>query len=493
MCLGAFVANNFSLELIGIGHIMSDIYFSNFQLKKDTHYFLYIGSIKNYGLNIFLKEALSKIYNREFDFISIIQDVFAQYPHFNLMVVNPRIKEFSRLHGGKASCRVPTRIFLSSVSNNQRIQELVQKLLDRQKKLYIYMYESLPEMNFDQLPGVSIIGPDSKISQKLNSKIFQYNACKKFLPMADFRSCGGLNELLNTTKQLWSRWTEGIFVSEEYSAGGLKSIVAHKTDDILDKFEDKRQNYLISRYIPHDFDPTVLGVVANENDIYIAGIADQFIENNTQFIGSVFPTTLEKTLTAKLEQHTRTVGQWLAREGFRGIFGCDYLVDSEGRIFFLEVNARKQGTAMEFCCTLESTLPKGSATLPELEYYAVFQESFPEHTVEMVENSKGIHWGTHNYKTHRMVNTGSTVYCHGSERTAFRHLAENRVQRDVLIFDHLGSGLVVAEKSFLARVVALGKNRSDILNGLEQGKKSIEATLFSGPAFPTKTEKNSKF
>ena len=134
----------------------------------------------------------------------------------------------------------------------------------------------------------------------------------------------------------------------------------------MKRFEDKRQNYLISRYLPHDYDPTVLGVVANENDIYIAGVADQFIEHDTQFVGSVFPTALEENMIIQIEQHTRPVGQWLAREGFRGIFGCDYLVDPEGGVFFIEVNARKQGTAMEFCCTLENTLPKGSAMLPEL-------------------------------------------------------------------------------------------------------------------------------
>jgi len=117
---------------------MSDVYFSNHQLEKNTHYFLYIGSIKNYGLNIFLKEALSKIHNRKFDFISIIQDVFSQYPYPNLMVVNPRVDEFSRKHGGNGSCRIPTRDFLSSVSNNLQVQELLQKLLiDRKRYTFI--------------------------------------------------------------------------------------------------------------------------------------------------------------------------------------------------------------------------------------------------------------------------------------------------------------------------------------------------------------------
>jgi hypothetical protein len=456
---------------------MSDIYFSNYRLERDTHYFLYIGSIRNYGLNLYLKEALSKIYNRPFDFISIVQDVFARYSQPNLMVVNPLVKDFSRTHGGNGSCRLITRDFMSCVSANPEVLQLVQQLLKRQKKLYVYMYQSVPEMTLNQWPGVVIIGPDSKISDRLNSKIFQYRSLEGLLPLPDYRVCTGLDALIKTTNQLRPKWTDGIFVSEEYSAGGLKSIVAREADDILKRFEDKPQNYLISRYIPHEDDPTVLGVVANETDVYIAGVADQFIEHGTQFVGSVFPTILEKRLEIRLEQHTRRVGQWLAREGFRGMFGCDYLVDSKRRIFFLEVNARKQGTAMEFCCTLENTLPKGSAMLPELEYYAVFRKKFPEHTREMRDNSKKIHWGTHNYKTHDVIHTRSTVFEHRSERDAFRRLAGNRVKQDMLILDHIGGNFVVAEKSFLARVVALGKDRLSVLDGLEQGKKNIESTI----------------
>jgi len=154
--------------------------------------------------------------------------------------VNPLVKEFSRTQGANGSCRVPTRIFLSSVSNNPQVQELVQKLLDRQKKLYIYMYESLPEMNFDQLPGVSIIGPDSKISERLNSKIFQYKACENLLPVVDYRICDGLDVFLKTTDKLWSNWTEGIFFSEEYSTGGLKRIVTSSPYDIIRKFKEKK-------------------------------------------------------------------------------------------------------------------------------------------------------------------------------------------------------------------------------------------------------------
>jgi ATP-grasp domain len=456
---------------------MSEIYFSNYRLKKDTFYFLYIGSIRNYGLNLYLKEALSRIYNRPFDFISIVQDVFARYSYPNIMVVNPLVKDFSRTHGGNGSCRLITKDFMSCVSADPDVLQLVQQLLKRQKKLYIYMYQSMPEMTLNHWPGVVIIGPDSKISDRVNSKIFQYRSLERIFPLPDYRICMGLDALIKTTDPLWPKWTDGIFVSEEYSAGGLKSMVARNADDILKRFTDTQQNYLISRYIPHEDDPTVLGVVANEKDIYIAGVADQFIEQGTRFVGSVFPSIQTKTIMTQLEQYTRRAGQWLAREGFRGMFGCDYLVDLKERIYFLEVNARKQGTATEFCCTLENTLPKGSAMLPELEYYAVFQEKFPERSIEMHDNAKKIHWGTHNYKTHGMILTVSTILGHRSERDAFRRLGDDRVKQEVLILDHIGPNFIVAEKSFLARIIALGKDRASVLKGLEQGKRNVESTI----------------
>ncbi len=71
---------------------MSDIYFSNFQLEEDTEYFLYIGELKNYGLNTYLKEALSHIFSRKFDFIAIIPDIFEQYDYENLIVINPHAR-----------------------------------------------------------------------------------------------------------------------------------------------------------------------------------------------------------------------------------------------------------------------------------------------------------------------------------------------------------------------------------------------------------------
>ena len=456
---------------------MSEIYFTNFQLEEGTEYFLYIGELKNYGLNTYLKEALSHIFSRKFDFISIVPDIFEQYDYENLIVINPMTQTDACKYRQNVCCRVSGDKFAACVSKNRQIHALIKRLLNRQKDIYIYMYESIPDMKLDEIPGISILGPDKNIARQLNSKIYQYQHLKDILPVVDFRICQGFDSLIKTAQELSKSWQDGIFVCQEYSAAGVNSIIAHDIDDIKGKFSEPDEPYLISRFIPHVHDPTVLAVVAGEKDIYIAGVADQRIEHGTRFTGSVFPSVLDKKIIARLQEYTRIIGGWIAREGYRGIFGCDFLVDDNDKIFFLEINARKQGTTLEFCCTLEQSLPSGSPMLPELEFYAVTEGLFPANTVEMKSNPKNLHWGTYNYKIHDPVQTSGYIPQSTQERKAFKKVSEGKLKKDFLILEHTGCDFILAEGAFIARIVALGHNPTDVQQGLNQGRKTIELTI----------------
>ncbi len=456
---------------------MSEIFYSKYRLQSDTEYFLYIGELKNYGLNNFLAESLSRIYQRKFDFIAIVPDVFENYDYRNLIVVNPFAENFFRRHGCNICCRLAGREFMESVSCNSYVRELIRELHNRQDQVFIYMYESFPEMTLDNLPGVSIIGPSSDVAHKMNSKILQYTQLSGLLPMPEFHVCPTLTDLVETTEKLWNEWTDGIFVTEEYSAAGAKSIVAYKPDDICSKFHAEKQQYLISRYIAHENDPTVLAVVANEKDIYIAGVADQRIEEGNRFTGSTFPSKLPPDVIARLGDFTRIAGKWLASNGYRGIFGCDYIVNGQKEIHFLEINARKQGTTMEFCCTLEQSLPKGSPMLPELEYWAVTRNSFPENATELKSNSKNIHWGTYNYKMQKMVHTNGYVPQSSYERETFRKVANGFLNKDYIVLEHIGSDFVVAQGTFIGRIVSLGLDFDSVNEGLSQGLEKLQMSF----------------
>lgn len=55
-------------------------------------------------------------------------------------------------------------------------------------------------------------------------------------------------------------------------------------------------------------------------------------------------TDLDREQVDAIEAAVRRIGGWLARHGYRGVFGADFLVTPEGVPLFTEVNARFQGS-----------------------------------------------------------------------------------------------------------------------------------------------------
>jgi hypothetical protein len=464
----------------------NEVLFTNFTYNPDCYYFLYVGELKNYSLNYFVQEALShRMPNRQIRFVAIIPDVCIQYNYANIMVINPFgeeefISNHSFVINGKTprrSWRINSAKFMSAVSDSTVVRNLIEQILERQNQLYINLYESLLEMTLDQIDRVSILGPDKYLARQLNNKITQYKLLDGIVPLADHKVCEDKACLLRTTAALRSQWTDGIFVSGAYSAAGINSAVTFNQDQVERKFGNTNDVYLITRFIPHLLDPTVLAVVANENDVYIAGIADQVIVDGNRFIGSKFPSTVNDQQRKLMHDYTVTVGRLLGKKGYRGIFGCDYLIDNNGEVFFLEINARKQGTTLEFCFTLEQSLPEGAPMLPELEYYAVTENRFPSHVAEMKNNIRNIHWGTYNYKVETTKLTTGYIPQNPYERETFRKIANGELIKDFVILEHPGTNFLVMPGSFVARVVSVAKNRDDVDEGLCQGVGFIKQTI----------------
>jgi hypothetical protein len=283
---------------------------------------------------------------------------------------------------------------------------------------------------------------------------------------------------MHVSAKLRSEWRNGIFVSRPYSAAGAASAITFSKNDIEEKFGDRDSAFLLTRYIPHDYDPTVLGVVANEHDVYIAGVADQCIEGGNCFVGSTWPSLLPQKCLDQLYQYTRQVGRIIGKLGYRGIFGCDYIVDRENQVQFIEINARKQGTTLEFCHALAQVLPAGSPSLPELEYFAVMENRFPENTVELPPNCRpGFCWGTYNYKTATLVRTDKQLPQHRHEREIFDKVARNEIDGAQVLLEHVGADQIVLPGTFLARTVSVGRTRQVVREELDRAGKKINGTI----------------
>ena len=456
-----------------------DVLFSDVELEDDTDYFIYVGELKTDGLNQFVKENLSRIYKRKFSYISIIPDVMESYPHKNILVINPLAGSLFAQTRKKFSCRVSPGDFAGVVSYSGTVLDLVRRLVKKQGRLYVHVFESLPELTFTRMPGVVLLGPGGQVAGMWNNKLYQLQMLKNTVPVIDYKVCSGVSELRGCIEQGLIDWPDGVFVSQPYSAAGTNSFIVHTPDELEKRFPLPQSTYFISRYVPHEFDPTVLGVVGNEEDVFIAAIADQEIEGGNMFRGSTFPSVLPYREQLEIKEHTRMVGRILGRSGYRGIFGCDYIVNQSGEIFFVEVNARKQGTTMEMCCTLENLLPDDSPSLMELEYYAVTENRLPPNKVEIKEAISDLSWRTYNFKVEREVMTRYFLPLEEDERELFRQVRKNGIEHKMIILEHVGHGCSVKPGTFLGRVVAVSRNREILDREIRHGRKLLEESITS--------------
>jgi len=457
-----------------------NICFSNFSLSSSTYYFFYIGELKAHGLTNYLKAALAPRCNRPVSCLSIVPDILGHYNYDNIIALSPLLARNREQHGRMISFRTPMQDFAGAVSHHPAIIDITQRILAQQSELYLFMFESLPEMTLDRLPNVSLLGPEKSLARKLNNKAFQFELLQDRIPVVDFRICASLAEAMDVSAGLYPVWSDGIFVSRPYSAAGAASAITRCPRDIQEKFGDRDSAFLLTRYLPHEYDPTVLAVVANPDEVYIAGVADQCIEGGNRFVGSTWPSQLPCNHLEKLYQYTREVGRVIGELGYRGIFGCDYIVDRDDQVRFIEINGRKQGTTLEFCHALAQVLPPGSPSLPELEYYAVTENRFPDTTVEPAPDCRpGFCWGTYNYKTTGRVRTRRQLPQHRHERELFARVSGKEQEQGSVLLEHVGENRTVLPGTFLARTVAVGSDPQMVASTLAQAKEQIQATIRS--------------
>jgi len=457
---------------------VSGVVFSSVELNPDAVYVLYVGELKSHCLNEFVREALRRRLGTHFDIISIVPDVLAGYTEPNLVVINPQARRLSEQMGRTVALRPPVSEFLRHVSESEFVRGTVGAILTRQDVLYVWMFESRPELALLDMEGVRLLGPDPLLARKLNGKPWQYETFHGLIPIPDYRVCHGRRELLAVTSELLASWSSGLFISLEHSAGGAQSMIARTSDEVAARFADAQATYLVTRYMPHVHDPTTLAVVANERDVFVAGVADQRIESGNRFCGSTCPAALPAALQEELCDCTRLVGRKLGELGYRGIFGCDYIVDARGQFRLVEVNARKQGTTMEFCCALEAGLPPGAPNLPELEYCAVVHSEFPEDMEAPRPGAASLHWGTFNLKANEPVVTRHFLEQEMPERGLFRRVASGG-QGGCLFLEHVGADMHVEPGCFVGRVVAVDSSRQGMLSRLQQGREQLAGSILA--------------
>jgi predicted ATP-grasp superfamily ATP-dependent carboligase len=452
------------------------ILYNSIKLEPDKAYFIYLGDIKNQRLNLFLIPYLERIYGRPVGCIALVPDVLAYYPCANLAVLN---RESYQYHAGKGmlvNCRPTAGHFVQQVSASFFVQELVANILRQQEFVYIHMFESRPEMTLADGERIKLLGPEPALAHEFNNKINQYKMASDLsLPVPKGFACSCLQEALEAAERFFCSGEE-VFISEPYSAAGSNSAFVCNREEILKRFCLSDLPYLVTRRIRHSHDPTVLAVVANEAEVYVASVADQRMEQN-RFRGSTFPTVLEKDVVERIKDYTRMVGRYMGARGYRGMFGCDFLVDEDGEPHFLEVNARKQGTTLESTLTMIYRLPD-HPNLLEIEFSAITQGRFPEGIKEMDCTESDLCWGTYNVKSEQDIHVVRDLPKFQTEPDTFRLVfLDKGLEASATVEDHLGLGVYQRSGGFVGRCVSVGKTMDAMFRLLAKKELEVKSSI----------------
>jgi hypothetical protein len=433
--------------------------FQQLDLDAEKDYFLYVGEIRAYALNPPLSVYLQKMLRRPVEFVALVPDVLARYPYSNLVVINPAAYRWQKEKGIRVSSRPTAAEFARIVSESPWVRDLIRRLLHHQEAVYVHPYESRPELTLPDGKQVKLIGPEPDVAHRLNNKLRQFEVAQKLgIPCPEGRCCASLQEALGVADAYFCCGHE-VFISEPYSAAGSHSIFAASRQEIVQRFTQWDRPYLVTRRIPHRHDPSVSGVVANEEEIYLISVADQRMDEN-RYLGASFPSVLPVHIVDKLKRYARSMGRYSASQGFRGIFGCDFIVDDYGSVYFMEINARKTGTILETALTMEHT-HRDLPSLAEIEFHAIARGRLPGGLQEINFTQSALCWATFNVKSHQDVVVTADIQPRFDEKDLFRVVAEDTARAEATVLDHLGPGIHQEAGGFVGRCIAVGKTHTE--------------------------------
>lgn len=440
---------------------------SNITLNPDTAYVLYVGDPKYIHTTSFLKQTLAEGYRRPVEVINILPNLPSPYFEGSFAVVNAQLAEHMReANGSIYHLPLDQPEINIDVCNCEFVHSLIEEILEEQADLYVNLFKSTPEMTLGADPRINVIGPRGSLYCEFDNKLNQRQIVDGLgIPTPRSFVAENLDELVQMFE---AEFYGEAFVTSANGFGGNGTQRVENATEILscEKFRN-RSGYIISEYLTLKSSPCSLAVVANENEVIVASIADQVMDGPT-YVGTVYPSEAGEEHLERMKDYTERIGRYLGGKGYRGFFGVDFMIDDRGKLFFVEINPRKIGSTLESMYAHYACAPE-AISLAELELSAVREGIFPISASDY--RFPDLHWGIMGVKAN------------GGERTV-RSIVPQRMERDLFlhsgaaVFDHPGENVTFLSGGRLARIVAVmnkgsANNRAEILRLLEQQSKNI--------------------
>ncbi len=273
-------------------------------------------------------------------------------------------------------------------SSSPVVSELCSRLFQTQGEIFLSCFSTafLKISDSRLIP----IGPKPALATKYDSRINQW-ALLESLDIPTPQGC--IYESFEEVEEAWNKGKyQSFFIYAEYSSGGFE-VGKIEGKNNLERYKahirpkNLKNRFIVAEILDVWLSPNSAAIVVDKETVIVLSISDQILDG-VRYIGNIYPSILADTeLEKKLIDYTREIGYALAKEGFRGLFGCDFVVTKEKSYYVVDINPRKQGGYICNVLMWEKNKPKGYPGLVELEFNAVIGKKIG-YNFEMFENPK---------------------------------------------------------------------------------------------------------
>jgi predicted ATP-grasp superfamily ATP-dependent carboligase len=312
-------------------------------LKDDNFYYFSMLSDRFEPLNKSWAEGLEKRFHKKFKPIFVLPFKHNQlFEEDNYIVLNKRLFDLQKKLKRKD---VINLIYPEDLNKqfceSEFIQKLIKQLIDKQGRLFVLSFTSVwLDLNN---PKITILGPNNKIAAKFDDKVEHIKVFEKLkLPINKTIIYQSFEELRKKHKEY------PCFLSANFSSGGFESKIIYTEEDLKEFYDSLRpinqKGLFIAARLLKDIvlAPNSSAIVLDKDKTVIVCITDQLLREN-RYMGNLYPSRANKQHQKIISETTIKVGNYLSRQGFRGLFGLDFLITKKGDCYPTDLNPRRQG------------------------------------------------------------------------------------------------------------------------------------------------------
>lgn len=232
-------------------------------------------------------------------------------------------------------------------------KEIFERIRSEERKINLVCYRSLRQLELKEKQGnFRVLAAPIKLKRRFDNKIFFHQS----LPGLKIRGIKGFVDFPGKYDfgEIEKKFSGAFVLQTAFSSSGINTFLVKSAEQYEFLKKHFAEEKLLFRKYVHGYSVNVNAVICGDDitfrtivswpSVQITGVRE-CSNFASSYCGNDFSiaSRIDKKVMRKIVLITQKVGDWMARSGYRGIFGMDYLISGR-EVFPIEINPRLQNS-----------------------------------------------------------------------------------------------------------------------------------------------------